>query len=135
MSHVCKLTSLCLFGAIARGNLKMKINGAIIFFGKWKCSQIQFNFCAVHTTIVLHTVLYWEQMEPSGRTILIFQPKGRLFKSEFGVGGLQTTMIFVYIWLITTCFEPLSISSFSSVIKRKITSPVTKSGEVYQNET
>ena len=74
-------------------------------------------------------------MEPSGWSVLIFQPKGRLFKSEFGVGGLQTTMIFVYIWLITTCFEPLSISSFSSVIKRKITSPVTKSGEVYQNET
>ena len=49
------------------------------------------------TTIVLHTVLYWEQMEPSGRTILIFQPKGRLFKSEFGVGGLQTKMIFVYL--------------------------------------
>ena len=36
-------------------------------------------------------------MEPSGRTILIFQPKGRLFKSEFGVGGLQTKMIFVYL--------------------------------------
>ena len=66
---------------------------------------------------------------------LNFQPWGKLVKSEFGVGGLQSQAIFSEFITITTCFEPLSLSSFSSVIKRKITSPVTKSGEVYQYET
>ena len=43
--------------------------------------------------------------------LLIFQPKGRLFKSEFGAGVLQTGVILCqYIWEITTCFEPCNNS-------------------------
>ena len=57
-----------------------------------------------------------------------------LAKSEFGVGGLQSQAIFSE-FINHNMFRTSYLSSFSSVIKIKITSPVTKSGEVYQYET
>ena len=55
-------------------------------------------------------------MEPSSWSVLIFQPKGRLFKSEFVVGGLQSKTIFSGIYL-SQHVSNLCLSSFSSVIK------------------
>ena len=51
-----------------------------------------------------------------------FQPKGRLFKSEFFAGGLQTQVIFCqYIWKITTCFEPCNSVRFQVSLWQKHT--------------
>ena len=59
-----------------------------------------------------------ERMEPSSWSVLIFQPKGRLFKSEFVVGGLQSKTIFSGIYL-SQHVSNLCLSSFSSVIMSK----------------